>query len=117
MAVLEAELEQLQSGKKEQIVQLQSEIAAMETTLQGMTEVSYTDCVYSVIWLLTDFRDLVEIFVLAGLTFAILWKFSLCHFIFEIFVIKFSGICNNKGHDFFLFYKKIGAFVEEYMMC
>jgi len=42
MAVLEAELEQWQSGKKEQIVQLQSEIAAMETALQGMTEVS--DC-------------------------------------------------------------------------
>ena len=40
MAVLEAELEQWQSGKKEQIIQLQSEIAAMETALQGMTEVS-----------------------------------------------------------------------------
>ena len=35
-------MEQWQSGKKEQIVQLQSEIAAMETSLQGMTEVS--DC-------------------------------------------------------------------------
>ena len=42
MTLLQEELEEWQTGKKksEQIAQLQSEIAAMETALQGMTEVS-----------------------------------------------------------------------------
>jgi len=42
MTLLQEELEEWQSGKKksEQIAQLQEEIAAMETALQGMTEVS-----------------------------------------------------------------------------
>jgi len=50
MAALEAELEQWQSGKKEQIVQLRSEIAAMETALQGMTEVSTQKNCITKIW-------------------------------------------------------------------
>ena len=42
MTLLQEELEEWQTGKKksEQIAQLQSEIATMETALQGMTEVS-----------------------------------------------------------------------------
>ena len=42
MTLLEGELEEWQTGKRksEQIAQLQSEIAAMETALEGMTEVS-----------------------------------------------------------------------------
>ena len=42
MTLLQEELEEWQTGKKksEQIAQLQEEIAAMETALQGMTEVS-----------------------------------------------------------------------------
>ena len=42
MTLLEGELEEWQTGKKksEQIAQLQSEIAAMETALEGMTEVT-----------------------------------------------------------------------------
>ena len=42
MTLLQEQLKEWQTGKKksEQIAQLQSEIAAMETALQGMTEVS-----------------------------------------------------------------------------
>ena len=42
MTLLEGELDEWQTGKKksEQIAQLQSEIAVMETALEGMTEVS-----------------------------------------------------------------------------
>ena len=43
MTLLQDELEEWQTGKKksEQIRQLQSEIAAMETALEGMTKVSH----------------------------------------------------------------------------
>ena len=46
MILLQEELDEWQTGRKksEQIAQLQSEIAAMETALQGMTEVSLHHC-------------------------------------------------------------------------
>ena len=68
MTLLEGELEEWQTGKKksEQIAQLQSEIAAMETALEGMTEVTIGLLLLLLIFWCTLYTELLAVQVSNG---------------------------------------------------